>query len=769
MAERIFRGLRKKPATPNDPYDRVIAWCLWLALFFVPIFFWPWNTDPLELNKALLFYILVLIAGITWFLKAILLRTHRWLRTPYDYPLAVFVLLSLLATIFSVSHYRSLIGISGYVGNTLLSIVFFALFFQLIVQTVRREQLTFYFSAVLLSGALLVLFNFLQVFSISIFPWQFAKVVTFNAATGSPLVFTVYLAVLGLLSFYKVLANKRRILRIVLAFLSLLCFFLIMVYDQAIAWYAVIIGLVALMVFLNAAAKEMKPLWLLLPTVLIGLSLLGLLINTQRLLRASIPGDVILPARVGWQTTLSTLRHRPILGSGPETYDVDFAKYRPQSYNNTALWNVRFLKSSNEWFQLVATVGILGMLAFAVLIVLFLWTIVKDLVRASWSDPYWWYRLGVTTGGLLLAGLLFLAPSNFFLAFLLWMFLGFSVVLQRKQEPSIIEDADTPKTMSFLPSIGFSAAVIVGIVLVYFLGRFWWADVQIAQAQDLVRRTQSLDAIRGKLASSISLNSYEPSTYFSLAQNLVVQAQLAAQSDKPDLAQIQTYLTAAVASAETGADHYYAYAGSHEVLADVYRSIDNFSGQISQAQHDALQSAIDREPTNPQLFLKLGQYYLAVAQQQQASATEKDNTAPLPDDAKASLKSAKDAFTKATDLKANYVEARLNIALALRMEGNAKDAVTMLERVAKDNPNNTDALFNLAENYRLDGRDDDAAAYFQRITSLFPGNSDAHFRLAEYYEKKDKVDLAITELEVVKKLNPSNTDIQKKLEELRKK
>lgn len=769
MAERIFRGLRKKPDSPNDPYDRVIAWCLWLVVFLVPIFNLPWSTDPLELNKALLFYILILIAGITWFLKAILKRTARWFRSPYDYPVAAFVLLSLLATIFSVSHYRSLVGTSGYVGNALLSVVFFALFFQLIVQTVRREQLAYYFSAVLLSGAIVVIFNFLQVFSVPVFPWEFTKVVTFNATTGSPLVFTVYLAVLGLLSFYKVLANKRQILRILLAFLSLLCFFIIAVYDQPIAWYAVIIGLVILMVFLNAAAKEMKPLWLLLPTVLIGLSLLGLLINTQRLLRASIPGDVILPAKVGWQTTLSTMRHRPLLGSGPETFDVDFAKYRPQSYNDTALWNIRFLKSSNEWFQLAATIGVLGVLAYAVLIALFLWSSAKDLIRASWSDPHWWYRLGVMTGGVLLAGLLFFTPSNFFLAFLLWMFLGFSVVLQRKQEPSILEENDAPKTMAFIPSIGFSVAVIAGIVLMYFLGRFWWADVQVAQAQDLVRRTQSLDTVRGKLASSISLNSYEPSTYFSLAQNLVVQAQLAAQADKPDLTQIQTYLTAAAASAKTGADHYYAYAGSHEASADVYRSIDNFSGQASQAQHDALQGAIDREPTNPQLFLKLGQYYLAVAQQQQAAATAKDTAAALPDDAKASVKSAKEAFTKAASLKTNYVEARLNIALSLRLEGNAKDAVAMLEQIAKDNPNNTDALFNLAENYRLDGRDDEAAVYFQRITSLFPGNSDAHFRLAEYYEKKDKIDLAIAELEVVKKLNPSNTDVQKKLEELRKK
>lgn len=767
MADRIFRGLRtKKTTSETDMYDRVLRTCLWLALFLVPFFLFPSSTDPLEFSKAMLFDILILVAGLTWFLRAILRRDQTWHRTPYDLPIAVFLLSSIIATVFSWYPYRSLVGTSGYVADSLVATLFFALFFFLLSHSVKREQLPNYVAAMLSSGGIIVLFNFLQVFNLTILPWNFAKVVSFNGASGSSLIFTLYIAVIGLFAFYKLLANHRPLVKIFLTFLSVLSFFLLFVYDQALAWYAVILGLVLLIVFLNAATKEQKAMWLVVPTLLIGLSLLGLLGNTQQLLRANLPGDVILPAHMGWSTTWASLKHRPFFGSGQETYDATFATYRPQSFNDTALWNVRFQKSSNTWFQLLSTVGVIGALAFFAVVALFLWNALRDVLKTKFDEPYWWHRLAVFVAGLIVSLSFFFTPANFLLLFLFWMLLGLSVVVRREQKSDAAR-AEKEARVGFGASLGFSGMVILAIVLLYFAGRFWWADHQVAVAQAEVQKTQSLESVRGHLANATSLNPYEQSTYFSLAQNLLVQAQVAAQTDKPNIDQIRTFLTASAASAQTGASKYTHYAGSYEALGTVLRNIDSLSGTSGDGTLAALNKAIELEPKNPQLYLSLGQFYIAAAQLQAAQDTKDKADAQLSDKTKTSLTSAKTALKQATDLKNNYVDALLDVALITRLEGNGKEAVAQLESLVAQNPSDVNVLFNLAENYTIDGRDDDALAVYLRVVALQPGHSDAHFRLASLYEKKGEKDKAIAELQIVLKYNPGNTDVQKKLDELK--
>ncbi len=767
MAERLFRAVRTKPA-PVNGYDRILHICLWLCIFLVPIFFLPGTTDPLEQQKALVFYLLVLIGLVTWLLKSIVGRGRSWTRSPFDLPLVVFVLLSALSTVFSYYHYRSIAGLSGYVNHSFTTVLFLFFFFLLVVNTVRREHLPMFFSAFLLSGAVIVLFNFLQVFSLFVFPWGFAQIASFNLASNSPITFSLYLAVLGLVSLYKFLANHRPVLRVFVAFVGILSLFLLMVYDQPLGWYAVILGLVLLLVFLNRSQRELKPLYLVVPTVLIGIALLGLLLNTQALLQARLPGDVILPLETGWRTTVESLKHRPLLGSGPETFDAVFAQYRPQEFNETALWNLRFQKSSNEWFQLIATVGILTTLAFAVLLGLFLWHLWRDMVSAKPEDPYWWYRFGALTGGTILVLSLFFLPSNFLSTFLLWFFLAFGVVLTREKEPAVA-GSDAPRaTLPFMIPLGFSLVVVLGIVFLYFAARFWFADRNVAWAQVAVQRQENLEAVRAHLADAVTLNPYEQGPYFSLAQNLLVQAQLAAQEKELNVTQVRTLLTGAAASANTGAVKYDEYSGSYESLAALYRSIDALSGTVSAESKDALTKAVEREPNNPTLHFSLGQYYLGLAQQQtrEANTEQKDNPT-IPDTAKDSLRLARETFTKAAERKTGYLDAKINVALVLRLEGNAAEATKYLEELANDNPTNTDVLFNLAENYRLDGNTDQAVTTYQRIIAILPGHSDAHFRLAQIYEERKDTSAAIAELEIVQRLNPGNAEVEAKLKTLK--
>lgn len=763
-----------KQATVSALPEHITHWCLLAAVFLVPAFFLPLTTDALELNKALLFFLLMLVAGIAWLFQMVMRRGSVMIRTPLDVLIAVYMLLNIVIAAFSVFHYRSIVGTNGYFSNALVSVLFFAAFFVLCVQTIRREHVRKFLGAFLLSGAVVVLFNYLQVFNVFILPWSFAKQVSFNGASNSLTVFTVYLALVGMAALLTALRTVRPVVRTLCALLAVLALFLLTVYDQPVSWYVVVAGMVLLLVMLNAVSRALRAAWVLLPALVIGYAIIALFINTQSLFKANIPGDVALPFSTARVITWDAVKHAPLLGTGQETFDTVFARYRPAAYNMTAFWSVRFLKSSNEWLQLASTVGPVTALVFAALTIMYLLHLFRAFLATKFEDPQWWYRAGI----LILAVMLFVGSLftafNFLAAFLFWLLLAFGSILTRSRQPS----EGTPparETLSvsgqqraFGASLGFAAVVVLGIIFLYFAGRFWVADHKVEQASERIAKQEPLDVIQTNLANAVDLNPYEQGPYFQLARNALVQAQLAAQKKDADVTQIRNFIASSVAAAQAGAARYPAFSGSYEALSSIFGEIDTLTGATSAETDTAFTKATELEPNNPQLFFNLGQHQLTVAQAKIAAKNDPKDTA-IPAEATTALTAAKTAFEHAYALKADYTDAAINVALVLRVEGKGPDAVKYMEDLAAKFPLNTDVLFNLAENYRLDSRQDDALAAYLRIVSIYPGHSDAHFRLAQIYEAKGQKDKAIAEYTIVKQYNPGNADVVKKLEELQPK
>src|SRR3989338_4962683 len=256
MAIQLSRIVPKRNPDTIGIHDRIIHACVVLILFLLPFFFIPSSTDALELNKSLLFFLLVFIGVVTWLLKIVLKREGSFRRTTYDIPLALFALFSIVAAVFSQYRFRSLVGTSGYYSHSLITTLFFIAFFLLLVNVLTRERLRSLLTAFLLSAGVVGVLNFFQVFGWFIFPWDVAKAASFNAVSVSPLTFSLYCAVVGLIGFLAFLAHphatpRNRIVRSLLILLCLVMFFLLFVYDQNVGWYALILGLVLLLVFLN--------------------------------------------------------------------------------------------------------------------------------------------------------------------------------------------------------------------------------------------------------------------------------------------------------------------------------------------------------------------------------------------------------------------------------------------------------------------------------------------------------------------------------------
>ncbi len=72
-------------------------------------------------------------------------------------------------------------------------------------------------------------------------------------------------------------------------------------------------------------------------------------------------GDI---RRIVWGGAMRLIAQYPILGTGPETFAYTYYWVRPLSHNLTSEWDYIYNKAHNEYLNLAATTGLIGLLAY---------------------------------------------------------------------------------------------------------------------------------------------------------------------------------------------------------------------------------------------------------------------------------------------------------------------------------------------------------------------------------------------------------------------
>jgi len=76
----------------------------------------------------------------------------------------------------------------------------------------------------------------------------------------------------------------------------------------------------------------------------------------------------LLPFKFGWIIAIESFKNAPIFGVGPDGFITAFTRYKPASINLTDYWTASFGLSSNMYFHLLTTVGILGLGSYLLLV-----------------------------------------------------------------------------------------------------------------------------------------------------------------------------------------------------------------------------------------------------------------------------------------------------------------------------------------------------------------------------------------------------------------
>src|SRR3989344_4566039 len=258
-------------SSPDPIWDRVIRGIIHALVFLLPVLLTTWTLEPLEFSKQMLLFILTSAALMAWLLKLLVTSTWRFVKTPLDLPILVFVAVYFLASIFSVDRVTSFLGFYGSFSGNFFELLFLTILFYLIVNNFTdTKSLKKLFGFFQFSLFIVLLYIILQFFGLNIIPLEFAKANGFNTVGGILMIslFSAFTIVLSLVetesSWYSVFGG--RIWRIAAAVFGFVVLFMV---NFVYAWAALLLGLILYLVLQVGFSKTFFMCGIIAPLVLL--------------------------------------------------------------------------------------------------------------------------------------------------------------------------------------------------------------------------------------------------------------------------------------------------------------------------------------------------------------------------------------------------------------------------------------------------------------------------------------------------------------------
>ncbi|MCK4520788.1 tetratricopeptide repeat protein [Candidatus Parcubacteria bacterium] len=792
-------------------FSRLTRWSIYLLVFLLPVFFMPFSFEAFEFNKQYLLLVLVLLGYIGWLGKMIFIdKEIRIKRTILDIPILGFIVFAILSVVFSVDAMSSIFGFYGKFSDGLMVLICFGLLYFLLVNQFNKANIVSVrglIRTLLCSSFLVVLTSYFSLLGI----WQ--KIIqagvklpvvmiqkTFNPIGNSIEGAAMFLTVILVMTAGLLIVNIPKKLKGIPLFVLLFSVLgLLVIIDYTPVWIIILITLVSFISFaLWKRIFKQDVNRLILPILIIIIAMVFLIsspfkpVNNQDaqvpLSAANFIQEYKLDAGTGFEITKGAVTSSvksAFIGTGIGTFHYDFAKFKPLEFNQNRFWQIRFDRPGNYILEIIATMGILGILAYfsiIVLLLLVLWLLVQTKLKIAeqqiakkekkpilTDDLSYIFPLAFAFIALLLAQ--FIYYQNIVLGFTFWLVLALLIIVLSSFSESKLKQQGIVRekviSLQKFPEMGlvFNIIFIVFVVAVFsiyfFTYRFYSADIAYAQAIKSSQLTS--DQRVAELEKAVDLNPYEANYRIVLSRTYIAQALRVAADGEQAQAEVTKYISYALAFSKGGNIDYIAETGelkskyikgaveisenrvaNWEILAMIYRNIQGVAAGALNWAITSFEKASELEPTNPAFHIELGKLYLNKGE------TDK----------------AKEAFTKALELKGDYVTALIQEALFYERDGELEEAIKKMESVYASFPENAEILFQMGRLYYNNNEADRAITFFEGSVVLMPNYSNAYYSLGVAYASKRDTDKALQSFRQVLQLNPGNQDVQDKIEEL---
>ncbi len=606
--------------------DFIITGVLFLIFAIVPVFFTGLALQGIGFEKMILFYFLVLIGVVAWVTKGVILGELKLKRTPLDLPIAIFLLITSISTLLSIDTRDSFIGAYGQTAKGLSAFFIFALFYYLLVNNITKARIKIFFSALLFSSSLIALFSLLQLFGNFVLPMDFTKRESFNpmgtlTALTMFLVTVLPLFVISVSKFEDIFnLNKKLalVLKVVLGLASVTIVTVLFVLNGFTFWPAALVGLVIILMFFLSKIIKISNNNIVFPVAMFLLLIIFMVMGNFRFDGMNLPVEVSLSRGASWDIAKSTLKTDPIFGSGPSTFYYDFAKNKSQAFNNTQLWNVRFEHATGVFFEMLATVGVLGVLSFVVILLTAL-SIVFISITKTKKDDLSPILLGLFAAYIsaLIFGTLLSLNSAVILVFAMIGALVVSVAVYTY--PEEFKSLNLSFRSSPKYALGLAAVfltVSAGVVVLFTIGlKMYMADIYAAKANIESDQNQKI----AYLQKAISLNASGDEYYLSLANAYMGLANRGVIAGA-DQDAIRDNLYQAIEASKKATELSPNKAKNNESVALIYENASFYTKGALELAEKYYNEVIRLDPHNPTPYLRIGLVNVARAN------TETDET-----------------------------------------------------------------------------------------------------------------------------------------------
>lgn len=775
--------------------DTAFSWVLYGFVFLIPLFFLPFTSDVLELNKQMLLFVgvfaLLLIRSVQMLLKEEI--ECAW--SPASIGIGALLVAWFLSSLASLYPYNSFVGIDRQEAFSLATLCGLSLLALLIAATATRERISGMLAAMFASTALASLLGLLQLAGGYIFPWPFARINAFNTVGlydlwGAIVAITAILAVSVLIGLSLSNNPRKQPLSIALSLFTAFSLIVLIIMDDWKLWTAVIIGLAALLAILFAKLpKDKKVVWLVAPCFIIVLALALSFIHLPRAM------PLPLSAQPTWKTSallaLESVKKSPFFGVGPGNFLTSYTQFRPQEINNVnflGLWAVRFDQASASVFTKIAETGIIGLAGLLLLIGILAWTVQRSLRDRQELDDDGVQFVGIAAALCAIVFLSLVKPTNMTLATLEWLLIGLAMSFSAKN--IIRVSASSTNRFLILSSGLLSVVVVFGLIGGAFALQRYSADVAYGSALEDDRRLSglinsnqaieppALDALLEKLNKARLQNPSHDGYLRTLSQAILFKVQTLVRSgDQSQLQLIQSLTSSAIDTAKQAVALNGSDVRNVENLASAYKAILPFTGGADLFAEEQYNRASQLDPKNPSLKLDLAKMYLDLAglQLRQAEAEKADGDKQAKKAlALQAIEKADKTLAESLALKSDYGQAHYFVGL-IRSQQNKKDeAIQSLGRALDINVSLASAqaadpsLFQLiAAAYTSIDEKIRALQAVKLSLNMTPDDTQSLWLYGNLLADAGQKESALEVMNKLQSLQPSSTQVTDRIKEIR--
>ncbi len=627
--------------------------------FFMPLFFLPTTSEFFEFNKLTLLTLATFVLLLIWSAKMITAKKVNIVRSKMTLPLVIFLIVFVLSAVFSLNPTISIYGKYGRWFPSVFAMVTLVFFYYVIAVNLKKDTAVKAVLNSLAAGAtlssLIGLFSYAGIYlGQSIYLQRANFTPTGSTATTAILASVAIIISLNYLFQSKLLPTKiLYLLTIVLNFIAVALFAI------PASFAVLIVGLVLSFIALDQkTVKKNSPFVIVITAISVVILLITALPQTKSFINNEAFGNELsLGVANSWKVSANSVTDYPLLGSGPSTFDLNFTRYRPLALNSTNLWNVRFDKPHNQLFEVIGTMGLVGIAAAIYFVVVALKLALSPKIKSESNVELKATRSLVGILVIALLGAALFTYTTVLGAFVFFLLLALLVSQTGEHATLSLSALNSVSTVSSLSDSKTSREILQFVALVpiaayiifwgWFMYKQYSSEVYVRRAIVAAQNNQGNETYTN-LKNAVRKDARREQYHNTLAQtNIALATNIAAAGE--DLSEEQLNLVRSLISEAIGTTRISTEvlnplsAASWEIRAQVYRALMGVAQDANQWALRSYNTAIQLDPTNPRLRLEAGGIYYAAED----------------------YLSAANLFRQAANLKPDYANAHYNLAQAL--------------------------------------------------------------------------------------------------------